>query len=303
MEVEAVILEVRRVLKGKDEIVKYSLVCLLSGGHLLLEDVPGVGKTTLALSIAKVLGLSFARIQFTSDLLPSDILGVTLYDQAKKSFVFKKGPIFNNLILADEINRATPKTQSALLEAMAEGKVSVDGITYELPQPFFVIATQNPVEQHGTYPLPESQLDRFSMKLSLGYPDMETEAQILRGENPLEKVERLRTVVKTQDIISFMENIKKCYVSPEVARLAVEIAHITRQHPDIILGVSTRGLIHLTNCAKALAYVKGRDFVVPEDLFELAPYCLSHRIITRDSRQADQIIGNIVEHLKARFKV
>ncbi len=302
MELEAVISEVKRVLRGKDEIVKYSLICLLSGGHLLLEDVPGVGKTTLALSMARVLGLSFARIQFTSDLLPSDILGVSLYDQSKKSFVFKKGPIFNNLILADEINRATPKTQSALLEAMAEGKVSVDGITYELPQPFFVIATQNPVEQHGTYPLPESQLDRFSMRLSLGYPDMETEAQILRGENPLEKVERLKTVVKTQDIISLMENIKKCYVSPEVAHLAVEIAHITRKHPDIILGVSTRGLIHLTNCAKALAYTKDRDFVVPEDIFELAPLCLSHRIITRDGQQADQIIGYIVENIKVRFE-
>ncbi len=302
MELEVVISEVKRVLRGKDEIVKYSLICLLSGGHLLLEDVPGVGKTTLALSMARVLGLSFARIQFTSDLLPSDILGVSLYDQSKKSFVFKKGPIFNNLILADEINRATPKTQSALLEAMAEGKVSVDGITYELPQPFFVIATQNPVEQHGTYPLPESQLDRFSMRLSLGYPDMETEAQILRGENPLGKVERLKTVVKTQDIISLMENIKKCYVSPEVARLAVEIAHTTRQHPNILLGVSTRGLIHLINCAKALAYTKDRDFVVPEDIFELAPLCLSHRIITRDGQQADQIVRSIVENLKARFK-
>jgi len=185
---------------------------------------------------------------------------------------------------------------------MAEGKVSVDGITYELPQPFFVIATQNPVEQHGTYPLPESQLDRFSMRLSLGYPDMETEAQILRGENPLEKVERLKTVVKTQDIISLMENIKKCYVSPEVAHLAVEIAHTTRQHPNILLGVSTRGLIHLINCAKALAYTKDRDFVVPEDIFELAPLCLSHRIITRDGQQAEQIIGYIVENIKARFK-
>ncbi len=303
MELEAILSEIRRVLKGKDEIVRYSLICLLSGGHLLLEDVPGVGKTTLALSMAKVLGLSFARVQFTSDLLPSDILGVSLYDQSKRSFVFRKGPIFSNLILADEINRATPKTQSALLEAMAEGKVSVDGITYELPQPFFVIATQNPVEQHGTYPLPESQLDRFSMRLSLGYPDMETEAQILRGENPLEKVEKLKTVVKIQDLISLMERAKRCYVSPEVAQLAVEIAHNTRQHPDIILGVSTRGLMHLINCAKAMAFTKDRDFVVPEDVFELAPLCLSHRIITRDGQQADQIINSVVENIKARFKL
>ncbi|MEJ5338507.1 MAG: MoxR family ATPase [Aquificaceae bacterium] len=302
MELETVVSEIKRVLKGKDEVVNYSLICLLSGGHLLLEDVPGVGKTTLALSMARVLGLSFARIQFTSDLLPSDILGVSLYDQSKKSFVFKKGPIFNNLILADEINRATPKTQSALLEAMAEGKVSVDGVTHELPQPFFVIATQNPVEQHGTYPLPESQLDRFSMRLSLGYPDMETEAQILRGENPLEKVERLKPVVKLQDLASVMESIRKFYVSPEVAHLAVEIAHATRQHPGILLGVSTRGLMHLINCAKAMAFTRDRDFVVPEDILELAPLCLSHRIITREGEQADEIMRSIVEKLRASFK-
>ncbi|MFN3471049.1 MAG: AAA family ATPase, partial [Aquificaceae bacterium] len=249
MDIEAIKLEIGKVLKGKDHIINYSLVCFLSGGHLLLEDIPGVGKTTLALSMAKVLGLSFARIQFTSDLLPSDILGVSVYDQAKKNFVFKRGPIFNNLILADEINRATPKTQSALLEAMAEGKVSVDGITYELPQPFFIIATQNPVEQYGTYPLPESQLDRFSMRLSLGYPDPETEAQILRGENPIEKVERLKPLVKPQEILTAMDNIKRFYVSPEVAQLVVAIGQATRQHPKILLGVSTRALMHLVSCA------------------------------------------------------
>lgn len=298
MELESVVSEIKKVLKGKDEVVNYSLVCLLSGGHLLLEDVPGVGKTTLALSMAKVLGLSFARIQFTSDLLPSDILGVNLYDQSKKSFLFKKGPVFNNLILADEINRATPKTQSALLEAMAEGKVSVDGVTYELPQPFFVIATQNPIEQHGTYPLPESQLDRFSMRLSLGYPDRETETQILRGENPLDKIEKLKPMVKAHELSSVMESIRKFYVAPEVAHLAVEIAHATRQHPEIILGVSTRGLMHLINCARALAFTRDRDFVVPEDILELAPLCLSHRIITRSGGKGDEVIRGIVERVR-----
>ncbi|MCS6957628.1 MAG: MoxR family ATPase [Aquificaceae bacterium] len=302
MDVEAIKTEISRVLRGKEEVIEYALICLLSGGHLLLEDVPGVGKTTLALTMARVLGLSFSRVQFTSDLLPSDILGVSVYDQSKKSFVFKKGPIFNNLVLADEINRATPKTQSALLEAMAEGKVSIDGITYELPQPFFVIATQNPVEQHGTYPLPESQLDRFSMKLSLGYPDPETEAQIIRGENPLEKVERLKSLIKVQELISTMDSIKRFYVSPEVARLVVDIAQATRQHPGIILGVSTRGLIHLINCAKAMAYIRERDFVVPEDVLELAPYCLSHRIIIREGESAVAIIQEIVEGLKASLK-
>ncbi len=302
MDIEAIKLEIGKVLKGKDHIINYSLVCFLSGGHLLLEDIPGVGKTTLALSMAKVLGLSFARIQFTSDLLPSDILGVSVYDQAKKNFVFKRGPIFNNLILADEINRATPKTQSALLEAMAEGKVSVDGITYELPQPFFIIATQNPLEQYGTYPLPESQLDRFSMRLSLGYPDPETEAQILRGENPIEKVERLKPLVNPQEILTAMDNIKRFYVSPEVAQLVVAIGQATRQHPKILLGVSTRALMHLVSCAKALAYTKERDFVVPEDILELAPLCLSHRIITRDGEPSHSVIKQIVESVRSYVK-
>ena len=299
MDLEAIKSEIGKVLRGKDEVISYSLICLLSGGHLLLEDIPGVGKTTLALSMAKVLGLSFARIQFTSDLLPSDILGVSVYDQAKKNFVFKKGPIFNNLILADEINRATPKTQSALLEAMAEGKVSIDGVTYELPQPFFIIATQNPVEQYGTYPLPESQLDRFSMRLSLGYPDPETEVQILRGENPIEKVERLKPLVKSQEILTAIDTIKRFYVSPEVAQLVVAIGQATRQHPKILLGVSTRALMHLVSCAKALAYTKERDFVVPEDVLELAPICLSHRIITRDGEPPQSVIKQIMENFRS----
>lgn len=302
MDLEAIRSEIGKVVKGKDEIINYSLICFLSGGHLLLEDIPGVGKTTLALSMAKVLGLSFARVQFTSDLLPSDILGVSVYDQSKKSFVFKRGPIFNNLVLADEINRATPKTQSALLEAMAEGKVSIDGITYELPKPFFLIATQNPVEQYGTYPLPESQLDRFSMRLSLGYPDPETEAQILRGENPIEKVEKLRPLVKIQDLLSLMDRIKRFYISPDVAQLSVRIAQAIRQHPQVLLGVSTRGLMHLINCAKALAYTRDRDFVVPEDILELAPVCLPHRIITRDGVSSTGIIKDILEEFRWALK-
>ncbi len=302
MDIHLIKSEIGKVLRGKEEVIHYALVCFLSGGHLLLEDIPGVGKTTLALSMAKVLGLSFARIQFTSDLLPSDIIGVSVYDQSKKAFVFKKGPIFSNLILADEINRATPKTQSALLEAMAEGKVSVDGITYELPKPFFIIATQNPIEQYGTYPLPESQLDRFSMRLSLSYPDEETEMQILRGENPLEKVEKLKPVVNPQDILFTMDAIKRFYVSPDVARLVVAIGQATRHHPKILLGASTRALIHLVNCAKALAYTRDRDFVVPEDVLELAPLCLSHRIISREGEATSSIINQIVEDIKSSIR-
>jgi MoxR-like ATPase len=299
MNVQEIIDSVSTVLKGKEEVVLRSLVCFLSGGHLLLEDVPGVGKTTLALSLSRVLGLSFARIQFTSDLLPSDILGVSIYDQSKKAFVFKQGPIFHQIILADEINRATPKTQSALLEAMAEGKVSVDGVTYELPKPFFVIATQNPVEQYGTFPLPESQLDRFSMRLSLGYPDKETEISILRGENPLENVAKLSPMVKPHEILATMQQINRFYVSPEVARFVVEIVSRTRNHPDVFLGVSTRGAIHLVSCAKALAYCRGRDFVVPEDIIDLAPYCLAHRIIVREGTDAEALIKSILEEVPA----
>lgn len=298
MDIDRIVLDVSSVLRGKDEIITYSLVCFLSGGHLILEDVPGVGKTTLALALSKVLGLSFARIQFTSDLLPSDITGVSVYDQSKKSFVFKHGPIFHNIVLADEINRATPKTQSALLEAMAEAKVSVDGVTYELPFPFFVIATQNPMEQYGTYPLPESQLDRFSMRLSLGYPDPDTEVQIIRGENPLEKVDRIIPAVKPQELISTIHQIKKFYVSPDVGKFVVEIVSQTRNHPDVVLGVSTRGAIHLVSCAKALAYIKGRDFVVPEDVIELSPLVLPHRIITRNEADPKLLVEEILTKIK-----
>mgnify|MGYP001626178051 CR=1 FL=1 len=298
MDIRRIVDEISSVLKGKDDVITYSLVCFLSGGHLILEDVPGVGKTTLALALSKVLGLSFARIQFTSDLLPSDIIGVSVYDQSKKAFVFKQGPIFHNIVLADEINRATPKTQSALLEAMAESKVSVEGITYELPSPFFVIATQNPVEQYGTYPLPESQLDRFSMRLSIGYPDPETELQIIRGENPIEKISSLSPVVKPQEILSTINQIKRFYVSPDVGRFVVEIINQTRSHPDVLLGVSTRGAIHLVSCAKALAYVKGRDFVVPEDIIELCPLVLPHRIITRGDTNSKVIVEEILTNVE-----
>ncbi len=297
MNPQSIVDSVSSVLKGKEKVVLRALVCFLSGGHLLLEDVPGVGKTTLALSLSRVLGLSFARIQFTSDLLPSDILGVSIYDQSKKSFVFKQGPIFHNIVLADEINRATPKTQSALLEAMAEGKVSVDGITYELPKPFFVIATQNPVELHGTFPLPESQLDRFSMRISIGYPDKETEANILRGENPLERVEKLTPLVKPHEILATIQQISRFYVSPDIARFVAEIVARTRSHPEVILGVSTRGAIHLVNCAKALAYCRGRDYVVPEDIKDLAPYCLAHRMVLREGVEGEVLIRAILEEV------
>ncbi len=297
MDIKGITEEISKVILGKEQVVSYSLVCFLSGGHLLLEDIPGVGKTTLALALSKALGLSFSRIQFTSDLMPSDITGVSVYDPQSRKFVFKEGPIFNNVVLADEINRATPKTQSALLEAMAEGRVSVDGMTYGLPEPFFVIATQNPVEQYGTFPLPESQRDRFTMRLSLGYPNAEVERSILMGENPQERVTEIKTLSRREEIIEAQRDIKKVFISPNVAEFVVEIGNRTRFHKDILLGVSTRGLIHTINASKALAYVKGRDFVVPEDVLEIAPYTLAHRIVFREDTDSETVIREILQEV------
>ena len=298
MNINAVVEEVAKVVRGKEEEIRRSLICFLAGGHLLIEDIPGVGKTTLALALSKAMSLSFARIQFTSDLLPSDIVGTSVFDQSKREFVFKAGPVFNNVVLADEINRATPKTQSALLEAMAERQVTVDGTTYELPDPFFVIATQNPMEHYGTYPLPESQMDRFTMRLSIGYPDTDTERDIVMGVNPLEKVSTVKEVVSAHDIREATEEVKKVYISPEVADLIVSIVSQTRSDANILLGVSTRGAIHLANCARALAYSKDRDFVVPEDVLEMAVPVLSHRLIVREGMDKEEAVSEVLQRVE-----
>ncbi len=298
MDLKGVVDEVSRIVRGKEEVIVRSLTCLLAQGHLLIEDVPGVGKTTLALSLARALDLSFSRIQFTSDLLPSDITGTSIFDQSKKEFVFRPGPIFNNVVLADEINRATPKTQSALLEAMAERQVTVDGVTYSLPRPFFVIATQNPIEHYGTYPLPESQLDRFMMRISIGYPSEEVEKDIILGSDPLEGIENLKPVVTKDKLIQSIEEVKRVHVSEEVGDFIQKIINLTRNHPSIILGASTRSAIHLTQSARALAYVRGRDFVVPEDVIEIAPYILGHRLLTRDEENKDSLVREIINSVE-----
>ena len=298
MDLKGVVDEVSRIVRGKEEVIVRSLTCLLAQGHLLIEDVPGVGKTTLALSLARALDLSFSRIQFTSDLLPSDITGTSIFDQSKKEFVFRPGPIFNNVVLADEINRATPKTQSALLEAMAERQVTVDGVTYSLPRPFFVIATQNPIEHYGTYPLPESQLDRFMMRISIGYPSEEVEKEIILGSDPLEGIENLKPVVTKDKLIQSIEEVKRVHVSEEVGDFIQKIINLTRNHPSIILGASTRSAIHLTQSARALAYVRGRDFVVPEDVIEIAPYILGHRLLTRDEENKDSLVREIINSVE-----
>lgn len=266
-------------IKGKDATIELAIATLLSEGHLLIEDAPGVGKTTLAQAIATSIGAQFSRIQFTSDLLPSDVIGVTIYNQTTHNFEFKKGSIFSNIVLADEINRATPKTQSALLEAMSERQVSLDNSTHHLPEPFMLIATQNPIEFAGTFPLPESQLDRFTMRISIGYPDSETEKALLTTNNSA-KGQKLSPILSKEDLIEIQEAVKNVSVEEDLLSYIIEIANKTRNHPDIQLGVSPRASISFVNAVKALAVVKGRDYALPDDIKALAVPVLAHRIVT-----------------------
>ncbi len=269
---------IARALKGKQEIVELALAALAAGGHLLLEDVPGVGKTTLAQALARSLDLSFARVQFTSDLLPGDITGVSVYDQARSSFVFKPGPLFANLVLADEINRTTPRTQSCLLEAMAEGQVSVDGVARPLPGPFMVVATQNPHEHAGTYPLPESQLDRFLLRLSLGYPAPDVERSLLLGGGTHTELTHLHPVASAQDVRRLQAAVPGVTAAPEIADYVLAIVAATRSTPLTSLGASPRGAIALLGVARARALLRGRGYVEPDDVKELAVPVLAHRI-------------------------
>lgn len=269
-------------LQGKEKAARLSVIALLSGGHLLLEDIPGLGKTTLALALSGVLGLSFGRIQCTSDLLPSDITGLSIFNRDKNGFTFIKGPIFNNIVLVDEINRSMPKTQSALLEAMEERRVTVEGVTYQLPEPFLVIATQNPVEQVGTYPLPESQLDRFLIRTGIGYPPEAVEKIIIRSGSIREGIKRLSAVVTGDDILTARMMVhEKIYLSEKIADYIFAIVNATRRAPLIMSGISTRGGINMAEAAKASAFLEGRDYVIPEDVRETALAVGSHRIILR----------------------
>jgi MoxR-like ATPase len=278
-------------------------VCLLARGHLLLEDVPGVGKTTLAHSLARSLDCSFKRIQFTSDLLPSDIVGVSIFNRQQQAFEFVPGPIFANIVLADEINRTTPKTQSSLLEAMSEAQISVDNQTHPLKQPFMVIATQNPAEYHGTFPLPESQLDRFLMRLRIGYPSMEEERKVLNRPYALHPADVLAPVLSTQDVLELQRRIEHVHMDDSVSEYLLAIVHATRQSELLALGVSTRGSLALHNASKALALVRGREFCLPDDVKELAPIVLSHRVMLSRAQgmriqsfeQAERIVLDIVD--------
>jgi MoxR-like ATPase len=289
---------VARVIRGKREVIRLATVCLLSRGHVLLEDVPGVGKTTLAQALARSLGLSFQRIQFTSDLLPSDIIGVSIFNQKTQTFEFVPGPLFANVVLADEINRATPKTQSALLEAMSERRVSVERKRYTLPEPFVVLATQNPLEYQGTFPLPESQLDRFLMALSLGYPPRADERDLLLSGGVEDVLDHLQPVLARDGLVQLQTRVARVRVADKLADYMLSIAEATRHGGDFLLGVSTRGLQALFRAAQALALCEGRGYAIPDDVQRLAAAVLAHRVVlkrgTADLDQARKAIERVV---------
>jgi len=266
------------VIKGKPNVIKNAVIAMLAKGHLLIEDVPGVGKTTLAHLLARSISCTFQRIQFTSDLLPSDILGVTIYDPEKREFEFNKGPIFANIILADEINRTTPKTQSALLEAMNTSRISMDKITYDLPRPFMVIATQNPIEFHGTFPLPKAQLDRFLMRLHIGYPDLSDEVVILREQKNLAFLENVKPILTSDEVLLMQTQVEEVKVDDDLLEYIGRIAAATRNSAHIELGVSPRGALALRRVAQARAYYENRDYCVPDDIKSMIEPVLSHRI-------------------------
>ncbi len=296
-----IINNVEGVLLGKHEAVRLAVSCFLAEGHLLIDDIPGVGKTTLALALARSAGCSFQRIQFTSDLLPTDVLGVSIFNHESQAFHFKSGPVFHNIVLADEINRASPKTQSALLESMQEAQVSIDNETHDLPRPFFVIATQNPHEHHGTFPLPESQLDRFMMRLSLGYPEANVEAEILKGDSRSSRVSHVGPVANAQEINQEIEKIRKVTVDPSLDRYMIDLARITRESDLIELGLSPRGTLALRRASQAYATTEERDYVIPDDVKAVAVAVMAHRIRLRNSslnghgaKMADSVVSELL---------
>jgi MoxR-like ATPase len=290
------------VIVGKDEIVELVLIGLLCDGHVLLEDVPGIGKTTLAKALARSLDMSFSRIQFTPDLLPSDVTGISYFNQRDQSFQFRPGPVSSHMVLADEINRATPRTQSALLEAMQENQVTVDGQTYGLPRPFMVLATQNPIELEGTFPLPEAQIDRFLMRIALGYPSEQEENDLLLRFEDSDPFGILKPVASVEEVRSSQAEVRKVHVEASVREYLVKVVRSTREHDSVELGVSPRGTLALYRTAQALAAVRGRSFVIPDDVKTLAPHVLTHRIMINQrirlrGRTPAQVVREIVSQV------
>jgi MoxR-like ATPase len=294
---------IARVVKGKEEAIQMALMTLLARGHLLVEDVPGVGKTTLAHAIARSFHCTFQRIQFTSDMLPSDVIGVSVYNPVAQEFEFKPGPIFANIIVADEINRTTPKTQSALLEAMNESQITVDNHTHPLPKPFLVLATQNPIEHHGTYPLPESQLDRFLMRIRMGYPARASEKEIIRNNAGTGGAEQIPAVMDAADVIAMQESVSHVKVDESLLDYALDIIERTRQTEQLSLGVSPRGAVMLHRAAQARAFLEGRDYCLPDDFKRLIVPVFAHRVVVssryvstqKKSEQAESILREIVD--------
>jgi len=284
---------VSSIILGKSRQIQLALSCLLAGGHLLIEDLPGVGKTTLSLTLARVFGLDFQRIQFTSDLLPSDVLGVSIFNTQDQSFKFHQGPVFTQVLLADEINRSTPKTQSALLEAMEEKQVTQDGVTRQLPSPFFVIATQNPLEQVGTFPLPESQLDRFLMRITIGYPDQQAEMELLKGNNRHAMIEQLKTIITPSQLIQLQLSVEKTHMSEAILDYVLSLIRSSRLSPWFISGLSPRAGLALQSCARAWAFLQGRDHVLPEDVQQVLPGVAAHRLQIHPEHQ-DKHIDDLV---------
>lgn len=299
---EKVVANIEKVIVGKHDTIELAVIGLLCQGHLLIEDVPGVGKTMLARSLAKSLGCSFSRIQFTPDMLPSDVTGVSIFNQVSREFEFRPGPILAQVVLTDEINRATPKTQAALLEAMEERQVTVDGVTHNLPRPFIVLATQNPIEYEGTFPLPEAQLDRFILRVRLGYPSSGEEIRVLERQQYQHPVETIEQVASEEEILEAQEQVKAVFVSDSIKQYIVELNRRSRQHPDVYLGASLRGSLTLFRTGQALAAMQGRDYVLPDDIKALAKPALAHRVILNPSARlrdltTDQIVDDILDNL------
>jgi MoxR-like ATPase len=287
-----------KVIVGKRQALELVIIGLLCQGHLLIEDVPGVGKTMLARSLAKSLGCTFSRIQFTPDMLPTDVTGVSIFNQITRQFEFRPGPLMSQIVLADEINRATPKTQSALLEAMEERQITVDGVTHILQEPFLVLATQNPIEYEGTFPLPEAQLDRFLMRIRLGYPTLFDEIKVLELQQLRHPIRDLKAIVPVEEVIRMQESIKNIYVSPAVKRYIVELTRSTRESSDVYLGASPRGSLGLFRAGQARAAINGRDYVLPDDIKALAEYILAHRMVVNPAARLRNIsAGQVVQEI------
>ncbi|WP_017754998.1 AAA family ATPase [Calidifontibacillus oryziterrae] len=301
--IEKIVDNIEKVIIGKRQEVVLSLVALLAQGHVLLEDVPGVGKTMMVRAIAKSINATFKRIQFTPDLMPSDVTGISIYNPKKLHFEYRPGPIMANIVLADEINRTSPKTQSALLEGLEEGSITVDGTTMILPKPFFVMATQNPIEYEGTYPLPEAQLDRFLLKMRMGYPTQNEEIGLLERLAVGHPLEQLQSVISIEEVIELQKHVQKVYVDLTIKKYIIEIVNRTRGHSDVYLGVSPRGSIAIMKASQALAFMSGRDYVIPDDVKFLIPFVLAHRIIVNSEsrykgKSALEILNEIINHVQ-----